>query len=153
MLLHFFKIAQTVTAMDVETVKQLIEQRHNLSTALGMDFISTPEKDVCKAAMTVVECNCLPFGFHSGGTSVAENMAWTGALFLYPSKICVGIRDCSNHAKAMSEGETVTDMARLVSIGSKVHVWDADIADSSDELISIVHVIIYIITLKIKTYE
>lgn len=46
--------------MDVEAVKRLIERRPNLSTALGMDFVSTPENDICKATMTVDERNRQP---------------------------------------------------------------------------------------------
>ena len=63
--------------MDVEAVKRLIERRPNLSTALGMDFVSTPENDICKATMTVDERNRQPFGFLSGGASLAlaENVA------------------------------------------------------------------------------
>jgi hypothetical protein len=31
--------------MDVERIVQIIERKPNLSTALGMEFISTPEDD------------------------------------------------------------------------------------------------------------
>lgn len=53
--------------MDVEKVKKLIERMPNLSTALGMDFISTPDDDICMATMKVDERNRQPFGFLSGG--------------------------------------------------------------------------------------
>ena len=84
--------------MDVEAVKRLIERRPNLSTALGMDFVSTPEDDICKATMTVDERNRQPFGFLSGGASLAlaENVAGVGSLALCPDKICVGISVSGN---------------------------------------------------------
>lgn len=141
--------------MDVEAVKRLIERRPNLSTALGMDFVSTPENDICKATMTVDECNRQPFGFLSGGASLAlaENVAGVGSLALCPDKICVGISVSGNHVKAVAEGDTVTATARLVSKGHKLHVWDVDITDSSGGLISTVHVTNYIITPKNHTDE
>lgn len=91
--------------MDVEAVKRLIERRPNLSTALGMDFVSTPENDICKATMTVDERNRQPFGFLSGGASLAlaENVAGVGSLALCPDKICVGISVSGNHVKAVAE--------------------------------------------------
>lgn len=60
--------------MDVEAVKRLIERRPNLSTALGMDFVSTPENDICKATMTVDERNRQPFGFLSGGVKMLPEL-------------------------------------------------------------------------------
>ena len=57
--------------MNVESIKQIIESKPNLSTALGMEFISTPEDDTCMARMKVDERNRQPFGFLSGGASLA----------------------------------------------------------------------------------
>ena len=42
-----------------------------MSTALGMEFISTPEDDTCMARMKVDERNRQPFGYLSGGASLA----------------------------------------------------------------------------------
>ena len=72
--------------MDVEKVKKLIERMPNLSTALGMDFISTPDDDICMATMKVDERNRQPFGFLSGGASLAlaENLAGVGSTALCP---------------------------------------------------------------------
>ena len=63
--------------MNVERIKELINEKPNLSTALGMEFISTPEDDTCMARMKVDERNRQPFGFLSGGASLAlaENLA------------------------------------------------------------------------------
>ena len=52
--------------------------------------------------------------------------------------------------KAVEEGDTVTDLAHLVSKGRKLHVWDVQINNSNGELISTVHVTNYIITPKEK---
>ena len=138
--------------MDVENIKKIIEQRPNLSTALGMKFISTPDNDICMATMKVDERNRQPFGFLSGGASLAlgENVAGVGSSAVCPRKICVGVSVSGEHVKAVAEGDTVTALAHLVSKGRKLHVWDVNITDSSGELISTVHVTNYIITPKNK---
>lgn len=134
--------------MDVEKVKKLIERMPNLSMALGMDFISTPDDDICMATMKVDERNRQPFGFLSGGASLAlaENLAGVGSTALCPGKICVGISVSGEHVKAVVEGDTVTALAHLVSKGRKLHVWDVNITNSAGELISTVHVTNYIIS-------
>ena len=134
--------------MDVEKVKKLIERMPNLSTALGMDFISTPDDDICMATMKVDERNRQAFGFLSGGASLAlaENLAGVGSTALCPGKICVGISVSGEHVKAVVEGDTVTALAHLVSKGRKLHVWDVNITNSAGELISTVHVTNYIIS-------
>ena len=131
--------------MDVEKVRKLMP---NLSTALGMDFISTPDDDICMATMKVDERNRQPFGFLSGGASLAlaENLAGVGSTALCPGKICVGISVSGEHVKAVVEGDTVTALAHLVSKGRKLHVWDVNITNSAGELISTVHVTNYIIS-------
>ena len=136
--------------MDVENIRKIIEKQPNLSTALGMHFISTPNEDDCMATMQVDERNRQPFGFLSGGASLAlaENLAGVGSSALCPDKICVGISVSGDHVKAVAEGETVTALAHLVSKGRKLHVWNVNITDSTGEIISTVHVTNYIITPK-----
>lgn len=136
--------------MDVSSVREIIERQPNLSTALGMEFISTPEDDTCMARMKVDERNRQPFGFLSGGASLAlaENVAGVGSSALCPGKICVGISVSGEHVKAVAEGDTVTAYARLVSKGRSLHVWDVHLKDSTGDLISTVHVTNYIISPK-----
>ena len=136
--------------MNVDSIREIIERQPNLSTVLGMNFISTPEEDKCVATMKVNENNRQPFGFLSGGASLAlaENVAGVGSTALCPGKICVGISVSGEHVKAVSEGDTVTATARLMSKGRKLHVWDVRVTDSAGDLISTVHVTNYIITPK-----
>lgn len=121
-----------------------------MSTALGMNFISIPDEDACIATMKVDERNRQPFGFLSGGASLAlaENLAGVGSTALCPGKVCVGVSVSGEHVKAVEEGDTVTALAHLVSKGHKLHVWDVQITNSDGELISIVHVTNYILTPK-----
>ena len=136
--------------MNVERIKKIIEQKPNLSTALGMEFISTPEVDTCMARMRVDERNRQPFGFLSGGASLAlaENVAGVGSSALCPHCACVGIEVSGSHVKAVAEGDTVTAFARLLHKGTTLHVWNVDIKDTSGELISSVRVTNYIIRQK-----
>lgn len=133
--------------MDVERIKEIINASPNLSTALGMEFISTPEEDTCLARMKVDERNRQPFGFLSGGASLAlaENVAGVGSSSLCPGCACVGIEVSGSHVKAVSEGDSVTAYARLQHRGKTLHVWQVDIRNTADELISTVRVTNYII--------
>lgn len=134
--------------MDVERINAIINERPNLSTALGMEFLSTPEDDTCMASMKVDERNRQPFGFLSGGASLAlaENVAGVGSSSLCPGCACVGIEVSGSHVKAVMEGDTVTAYARLLHKGTTLHVWNVDIKDTSGELISNVRVTNYVIS-------
>jgi uncharacterized protein (TIGR00369 family) len=133
--------------MNVEEINEIINAKPNLSTALGMEFLSTPEDGTCMARMRVDERNRQPFGFLSGGASLAlaENVAGVGSCSLCPGCACVGIEVSGSHVKAVAEGDTVTAFARLLHQGSTLHVWNVDIKDSSGDLISNVRVTNYII--------
>jgi uncharacterized protein (TIGR00369 family) len=133
--------------VDVEEIRKLINAKPNLSTALGMEFISTPEADTCMARMRVDERNRQPFGFLSGGASLAlaENVAGVGSSALCKGSACVGIEVSGSHIKAVAEGDTVTAFARLLHKGRTLHVWSVEIRDTGGELISTVRVTNYII--------
>ena len=136
--------------MDVERIRQIIKEKPNLSTALGMEFVSTPEDNVCMARMRVDERNRQPFGFLSGGASLAlaENVAGVGSCSLCPGQMCVGIEVSGSHVRAVIEGDTVTAVAHLQHKGSTLHVWNVEITNSAGELISTVRVTNYVINVK-----
>ena len=136
--------------MNVDKINDIINSNPNLSTALGMEFLSTPEDDTCMARMHVDERNRQPFGFLSGGASLAlaENVAGVGSSALCPRCACVGIEVSGSHVKAVAEGDTVTAYARLLHRGTTLHVWNVDIKDTMGDLISNVRVTNYIIKQK-----
>ena len=136
--------------VNVDRINEIVNANPNLSTALGMEFLSTPEDDTCMARMKVDERNRQPFGFLSGGASLAlaENVAGVGSSALCPGCACVGIEVSGSHVKAVAEGDTVTAYARMLHQGTTLHVWNVDIKDSSDNLISNVRVTNYIIKAK-----
>ncbi len=134
--------------MNIDNIKEIIDNTPNLSTAIGMEFFSTPEDDTCGARLKVDERTRQPFGFLSGGSSLAlaEYVAGVGSTALCPGEICVGMNVSGSHVKAVEEGDTVTALARLVSKGRKIHVWDVRITNSAGDTISTVHVTNYVIT-------
>ena len=136
--------------LNVDRINEIVNANPNLSTALGMEFLSTPEDDTCMARMKVDERNRQPFGFLSGGASLAlaENVAGVGSSALCPGCACVGIEVSGSHVKAVAEGDTVTAYARMLHQGTTLHVWNVDIKDSMDNLISNVRVTNYIIKAK-----
>lgn len=113
-----------------------------LSNTLGMEFISTPEPDMCVAKMKVDERNRQPFGFLSGGASLAlaENVAGVGSMAACPDNICVGINVSGEHVRSVLEGDTVTAYGRLLHKGRTLHVWHIEIKNEVGELISSVQV-------------
>ena len=136
--------------MNVDHINETIKSKPNLSTALGMEFVSTPEDDTCMARMRVDERNRQPFGFLSGGASLAlaENVAGVGSCAICPDCTCVGIEVSGSHVKAVAEGDTVTAHARLLHKGTTLHVWNVDIRDTAGDLISNVRVTNYAIKTK-----
>ena len=133
--------------MDISRVLKLIDSQDGLSQSLGMEFLSTPEPNTCKARMKVDHRNRQPFGFLSGGASLAlaENIAGVGSLALCPGKISVGINVSGSHVKAVMEGDVVEATATLLHKGRTLHTWQVDIRNSNQELISTVSVTNYII--------
>ena len=102
------------------------------------------------ARMRVDERNRQPFGFLSGGASLAlaENVAGVGSCSLCPGQMCVGIEVSGSHVRAVIEGDTVTAVAHLQHKGSTLHVWNVEITNSAGELISTVRVTNYVINAK-----
>jgi uncharacterized protein (TIGR00369 family) len=134
--------------MDIEKQIEIISREDGLSKTLGMEFFSTPDPKTVKARMKVDERNRQPFGFLSGGASLAlaENLAGVGSMALCPDRICVGINVSGSHVKAVPYGGLVTAVAHLQHKGRTIHQWHIDITNEDNELISTVSVTNYILT-------
>ncbi len=134
--------------MNLEELGKRISDSDGLSKTLGMKFFSTPEPDTLKATMKVDERNRQPFGFLSGGASLAlaENLAGVGSLALCPGQIAVGINVSGSHVLAVSEGDTVTAYGKLVHKGRTLHTWQVDIKNSAGDVICTVQVTNYVFT-------
>ena len=131
--------------MDVEKIKKTLSESHNLAASLGMQFLSTPDEDSCIAKMVVNESNCQPYGYLSGGASLAlaETLAGVGSAALCPDNVCVGINVSGHHVKAVKVGDTVTAKATIVQNGRALHVWNVELTDTQGDLVSTVVVTNY----------
>lgn len=114
--------------MNIESFRDILA-KDGPSKALGMEFISTPDSETCIARMKVQECNTQPFGFLSGGASLAlaETLAGVASCALRPGRICVGINVQANHVRTAFKGETVTATAHAIHLGKNTHVWNVEI--------------------------
>lgn len=133
--------------MDVEKIKKTLSESHNLAASLGMQFLSTPDDDSCIAKMVVNESNCQPYGYLSGGASLAlaETLAGVGSAALCPDNVCVGINVSGHHVKAVKVGDTVTAKATIVQNGRALHVWNVELTDTQGDLVSTVVVTNYVV--------
>lgn len=136
--------------MNIDKLAERITGTDGLSKTLGMHFISTPEPDTLQAWMKVDERNKQPFGFLSGGASLAlaENLAGVGSLAICPGQIAVGINVSGTHVLAVSEGDTVTAYGKLVHKGRTLHTWQVELKNSAGDLICTVQVTNYVFTPK-----
>lgn len=130
--------------IDNETVRKI--ERSGLTATLGIEFLSTPEADTCMARMKASEATGQPFGFLSGGATLAlaETVAGMGSMLLCEGQTCVGINVSGNHLRAVPIGETVTASAHLLHKGRNLHQWQVDVRNSKCQLVSSVSVTNYI---------
>ena len=133
--------------MDIEAVKNIIDTSVGLERNLGMEFISTPEEDVCVGRMPVDDRNVQPFGYLSGGATLAlaETLAGVGSVSLCPGVLCFGMNVHGNHVHGARRGDVVTARARIVHQGIQTHVWQVEIRNQDDLLISTVSVTNFIV--------
>jgi len=84
-----------------------------------------------------------PLGYLHGGASLAlaETVGSAGSVFLIdPSKFNVfGMQVSANHISSVREG-FVTAKATLLHKGRTSHVWDVEIRDEENKLISVARV-------------
>lgn len=118
-------------------------------TSLGIDLqLSTnPEKlyvgqPIC-ASMAVGEKTITPYGVLSGGASLAlaESLAGYGSTLLCEQdEIPNGMQVSANHIASAKNGECVIAKGTLLHKGKRTHIWNIDIIDSNNKLISSVRV-------------
>ena len=134
--------------MNIDKIKNIIESGEGLENNIGMEFFSTPDPDSCSARMHVDGRNTQPFGYLSGGATIAlsETLAGVGSASLCPGDICLGMNVNANHIHAAQRGETVIATARIVHQGMQTHVWQVEVRnEATGDLISSVSVTNFII--------
>lgn len=128
--------------MDINAINEHIQKVEGMATALGMQFVSTPEPDTCQATMPVDGRTCQPYGYLSGGASLAlaEIMAGVGSQALCPGKLCLGVSVSGQHVKSAPVGQTVTATAQLIHAGRTLHTWSVTVRDEAGDTLSVISV-------------
>lgn len=117
-----------------------------LHDILGMHFFTAEDQSPC-AEMDVTENVCQPFGFLSGGATLAlaETLAGYASLSLCPPKTFpVGMQISANHLNSVKLGGKITAKARLLKNGGTLHVWEISVADESGTPVSVCQITNYI---------
>ncbi len=99
------------------------------------------------ATMPVDERTIQPFGFLSGGASLAlaESLAgYASRLHCKPSHYPLGMQVSANHLASVAynpaQKQMVTAKATPVHVGNSTHVWDVHVEDEQGRAISVVRI-------------
>ena len=134
--------------MNIDHIKENLAKIDNLANHIGIELVSTPDSNSCVAKMKVDHRNRQPFGYLSGGATLAmaETLAGAGSYCLCPEALaCVGQNVHGNHIHPAKEGETVTATAQIIHKGKTSHIWQVDVRNDDGQLISSISVTNYII--------
>lgn len=134
--------------MNIDHIKENLAKIDNLANHIGIELVSTPDSNSCVAKMKVDHRNRQPFGYLSGGATLAmaETLAGAGSYCLCPEALaCVGQNVHGNHIHPAKEGETVTATAQIIHKGKSSHIWQVDVRNDDGQLISSISVTNYII--------
>lgn len=105
---------------------------------LGMEYLEINDGEVY-ARMPVTERNMQPRGLLHGGSSVAfaETVGGVGSLYLIDTeKFDVrGSQINANHVRA-TKGKWVFAKANIIHRGKFTHVWNIDILNEENEIVS-----------------
>ncbi|HAE30206.1 MAG TPA: thioesterase [Flavobacteriales bacterium] len=136
---------QKITIEQLNTVSKdtLLENLGIEFTEIGADFIV--------AKMPVDERTQQPMGLLHGGASVAlaESIGSTGSYLLIDTKkqSAVGLEINANHIGGAQKG-FVYGTGKIVHRGKTTHIWNIEIRDEKDKLISICRLTLLILERK-----
>lgn len=125
------------------TIDTPIEQinginKGSLMEALGIEYIEVSEGYVL-GKMPIDHRTVQPEGILSGGASLAfaETLGGLGSALLMDLEkySVVGTQVAANHV-GMGKGDSVRGEARIIHRGKRTHVWNIDIFNEDDRLVS-----------------
>lgn len=123
--------------MSLEEINKLNEG--TMMETLGIEYLDVKEGYVY-ARMLVRKELSQPYGMLHGGASMAlaESMGGVGSAYYLGIEdyIIRGMQMSSNHVKAAKVGTYVYATAMIVHKGRQTHVWNIDIKNDNDELVS-----------------
>ena len=126
--------------MTINEINELC--KNSLVGHLNIEFLEYSETHV-KAKMPVDDKTRQPMGFLHGGASIAlaETVASAGSVFTTDlEKYHVfGLQVSANHISTATGGTVIAD-ALCIHKGKTTHVWEVEILDEEDKLISVARV-------------
>lgn len=123
------------------------EQQDSLMNTLGMEFLDSVPGE-CRARMFVDGRVCHPFGYLSGGASLAlaETLAGRSSYILCEKAYFpLGLDVTGHHFHPVPRGQWVYADAKLLHQGNTIHLWEITITDEQQNLISSIRVTNYLI--------
>lgn len=123
--------------MSLEEINKLNEG--TMMETLGIEYLDVKEGYVY-ARMLVRKELSQPYGMLHGGASMAlaESIGGAGSAYYLGIKdyIIRGMQMSSNHVKAAKVGTYVYATATIIHKGRQTHVWNIDIKNDDNELVS-----------------
>ena len=120
-----------------EEIKNLNEG--TMMETLGIEYLDVKEGYVL-ARMFVKKELSQPYSMLHGGASMAlaESIGGVGSAYYLGIKdyIIRGMQMSANHVKAAKVGTYVYATATIIHKGRQTHVWNIDIKNEDDELVS-----------------
>lgn len=111
-----------------------------MDDGLGIEYVEVGP-DYLKATMPVDERTTQPLGLLHGGASVAlaESMGSVGANYCLDMDEQVGVGQSiyANHIRSVRAGSRVTGTARPLHLGRRSQVWEIEIRDAQERLVSV----------------
>jgi len=123
--------------MSLEKLNNLNEG--TMMETLGIEYLEVKEGYVY-ARMFVKKSLSQPYGMLHGGASMAlaESIGGVGSSCYVDMKthVIVGMQFTANHVKSAKVGTYVYATATIIHRGRQTHVWNIDIKNENDEMVS-----------------
>lgn len=118
--------------------------RNTMIPHLGIQLQPTESEQEVMATMPIDHRTCTHMGGMNGGAALtlAESLAGVGSHVIVKDKFTVrGIQVAGNHVGATYFGDVLIGKGVIIHKGRSQHVWQVDICNSNEELISTVTVV------------
>lgn len=133
-----------ITLLNIDTPLESLNQwvKNSLIGNIGIEFTKT-EYGLVEGFLMLSEKNSRPDGILHGGANLAlaETLAGLGSMLLVDNEKfdVLGTQISGNHTGILKKGKALA-IARIIHQGNKTHIWNVDITDEENRLISTVRV-------------
>lgn len=123
--------------LSIDEIKEINEG--TMMESLGIEYLEVKEGYVLARMFVKLELS-QPYGMLHGGASMAmaESIGGVGSAYYLGIEdyIIRGMQFSANHVKAAKVGTYVYGIANIIHKGRQTHVWNIDIKNENDELVS-----------------